>query len=154
MKQEQFIRITKEFTFEAAHALDFYQGKCRNIHGHSYELEVTILGIPSKENIHSKGMVMDFGDLKNIVKEHVIDKLDHRLILHKNSPKLAQKGLEQEELLLLDLQPTCENMVIYIVEQIQKFLPSSVSLYSVLLRETRTSYAEWCATDQHPGGIL
>ena len=63
------IRVTKSFTFEMAHALWNYDGPCRNIHGHSYELLVTISGHPiTDENSPKLGMVMDFGDLKKIVR--------------------------------------------------------------------------------------
>ena len=64
------IRITKEFSFETGHALYGYDGKCRNVHGHSYHLSVTVIGNPITDSSHVKlGMVIDFGDLKKIVKE-------------------------------------------------------------------------------------
>ena len=62
------IRLTKEFSFEMAHALAGYDGPCREIHGHSYKLFVTVRGIPEQNpNSPKFGMVMDFGDLKRIV---------------------------------------------------------------------------------------
>ena len=62
------IRITKRFHFEMAHTLFEYDGLCRNIHGHSYYLEVTVTGEPRNEPGHPKdGMVIDFGELKNLV---------------------------------------------------------------------------------------
>ena len=67
------ISITKKFEFEAAHKLPNHSGKCRNLHGHSYKLEVTV----SSNKLNGQGMVMDFGDLKAIVKKHVLDKFDH-----------------------------------------------------------------------------
>ena len=81
------IRITKSFNFETAHALYGYDGKCKNIHGHSYKLYVTVIGIPISEPNHVKyGMVIDFGDLKKIVREEVVDVFDHATIFNKNSP--------------------------------------------------------------------
>ena len=63
------IRLTKIFHFDTGHALAGYDGKCRNVHGHSYTLEVTVAGEPIQDPNHVKfGMVIDFGDLKNIVK--------------------------------------------------------------------------------------
>ena len=63
------IRITKEFDFEAAHALDGYNGKCKDIHGHSYHLKLTFIGSPkSNLRLSDCGMVVDFGDIKKIVK--------------------------------------------------------------------------------------
>ena len=81
------IRITKEFKFEMAHALHGYDGLCKNIHGHSYKLWVTVKGKVRNENGHVKdGMIMDFSALKEIVKSEIIDKYDHSLVLNANSP--------------------------------------------------------------------
>ena len=80
------IRITKNFRFEAAHALYGYNGKCKNIHGHNYKLFVTIIGIPISEPTNVKyGMVMEFDDLKKIVKSEIIEEFDHSVIFNKNS---------------------------------------------------------------------
>ena len=80
------IRLTKIFNFEAAHALMNYDGPCKNIHGHSYKLEVTIIGRPVKDESSPKdGMVMDFGDLKEIIKKSIIEQFDHSLILNKKT---------------------------------------------------------------------
>ena len=69
------VRITKQFTFETGHALYGYDGKCRNVHGHSYKLSVTVIGLPISDPEHVKqGMVMDFGDLKTIVNKEIVDK--------------------------------------------------------------------------------
>ena len=63
------IRITKQFNFETGHALYGYDGKCTNVHGHSYKLSVTVIGKPIEDTCNVKyGMVIDFGDLKKIVK--------------------------------------------------------------------------------------
>ena len=72
------IRLTKEFSFEAAHALDGYDGPCREIHGHSYRLFVTVKGRPSTTEGDPKcGMVLDFGVLKRIVHEEIVARFDH-----------------------------------------------------------------------------
>ena len=69
------IRITKQFNFEAGHALYGYDGKCKNVHGHSYKLSVTVSGEPITDNTNVKfGMVIDFSDLKKIVKEEIVTK--------------------------------------------------------------------------------
>ena len=71
------IRITKEFTIEMAHALHNYDGKCANIHGHSYQLAITLIGEPISDDKNPKlGMVMDFSVLKKIVNEEVISEFD------------------------------------------------------------------------------
>lgn len=143
------IRITKEFNFEMAHALYGYDGPCKNIHGHSYRLSVTVKGQPIKDPQHIKqGMVMDFNELKAIVKP-IIDKLDHATILNSDSPhkKLAVENLLFGKLVLVNYQPTCENMLIDIAQQIKKQLPVDVELNHLKLKETETSYAEWFAED-------
>ena len=145
------IRITKQFSFETAHALHGYDGKCKNIHGHSYKLFVTVLGTPILDPLDPKyGMVTDFGDLKNIVKEEIVDVFDHATIFNKNTPhldlgeQLIQLG---HHILLLDYQPTTEMMVIDFAQKISKRLPENIQLHSLKLRETESSFAEWYASD-------
>lgn len=147
------IRLTKRYTFETGHALYGYDGKCRNIHGHGYKLFVTIIGEPIQDNTHVKhGMVMDFGDLKKIVKTEIVDEYDHAIVLNKNSPhkelgeKLKEKG---HHVILADFQPTSEMLVIHFAKIIQKRLPENVELFSVKLQETETSFAEWYASDNN-----
>ena len=145
------IRLTKEFSFESAHALDGYDGLCREIHGHSYRLFVTIKGEPvSEEGDPKLGMVMDFGDLKRIVNSEVVDRLDHSFVLRdssQNTELLNALGNKFNKIVLVDYQPTCENMLADFAERLQKALPVGVELHSLRLHETATSYAEWYASD-------
>ncbi|NER14287.1 6-carboxytetrahydropterin synthase QueD [Leptobacterium flavescens] len=145
------IRITKQFSFETGHALYGYDGKCRNVHGHSYKLSVTVIGTPIADTSNVKyGMVIDFGDLKKIVKEEVVDKFDHATVFNKNTPHIElARELENRghNVILADYQPTSENMVIDFAEKIKSRLPDTISLYSLRLQETETSYAEWFASD-------
>jgi len=145
------IRVTKQFTFETGHALYGYDGKCRNIHGHSYKLSVTVIGKPISESSHVKyGMVIDFGDLKKIVKEEVVDPFDHATVFDKNTPHVdLARTLEDQghKVILANYQPTCENMVNDFAGRIIKRLPTGVTLYSLKLRETETAFAEWYASD-------
>ena len=145
------IRVTKSFNFETAHALYGYDGKCKNIHGHSYKLFVTVKGTPIQDKSNPKfGMVIDFGDIKKIVKEEVVDKFDHAILLNVNSPhkELGENLLtEGHKVIFTDYQPSCENMLIDMVHLIRPRLNSSVELQSIRLHETETSYAEWLAED-------
>jgi len=145
----QTIRITKEFKFEMAHALKGYDGLCRNIHGHSYELLVTIAGKPVTDTNSVKlGMVMDFGDLKKIVRKSIIDEFDHALVLSRASANDFAPDVEMfGRTILVDYQPTSENMLIDFVSRLKNQLPANVKLHHLLLRETVTSYAEWFAED-------
>lgn len=142
------IRITKEFKFEMAHALYGYDGPCKNIHGHSYVLKVCVLGEVMQDDAHVKnGMVMDFGDLKRIVKSSIVDELDHALVLNNAAPKTDLSQFDK--VVYLPYQPTSENMVLDFVERIQKKLPPRVRLQSVRLYETATAYAEWNLVDNN-----
>jgi len=144
------IRITKEFSFEMAHALWNYDGPCRNVHGHSYRLFVTLSGIPSEELQDPKnGMVIDFTDLKNIVKKEIINVFDHALTVSGNydSEKLEVFKTMFGNTVVTEYQPTCENLVADFASRIKKQLPGNVTLHSLKLYETATSFAEWHASD-------
>ena len=131
-----------------AHALFGYDGLCKNIHGHSYRLWVTIIGKVLEEENHVKnGMVLDFSLLKKIVKPEIVDKYDHSLVLDANSPHANIDFSAFEKVFLLPYQPTSENLVYDFVKVIKEKLPKNVSLHKVTLSETANSYAEWCADD-------
>ena len=131
-----------------AHALFGYDGLCKNIHGHSYRLWVTIIGNVLEEDNHVKnGMVLDFSLLKKIVKPEIVDKYDHSLVLNANSPHANIDFSAFEKVFLLPYQPTSENLVYDFVQVIKEKLPKNVDLHKVILSETANSYAEWCADD-------
>jgi 6-pyruvoyltetrahydropterin/6-carboxytetrahydropterin synthase len=145
------IRITKEFSFETGHALYGYDGKCKNVHGHSYKLSVTVIGVPISDRSNVKfGMVIDFSDLKKIVKEEIVDHFDHATVFNETTPhielanELKSRG---HHVILVDYQPTSENMVIDFAQKIKKRLPTSIQLHSLKLQETDTSFAQWFASD-------
>ncbi|MGB2387115.1 MAG: 6-pyruvoyl trahydropterin synthase family protein [Flavobacteriaceae bacterium] len=145
------IRITKQFSFETGHALYGYDGKCKNVHGHSYRLDVTVIGSPITDSSNVKyGMVIDFSDLKKIAKEEIVDVFDHATVFNKNTPhvelarELKSRG---HNVLLVDYQPTSEMMVIDFAEKIKSRLPENIKLHSLKLQETATSFAEWYASD-------
>ena len=145
------IRITKQFSFETGHALYGYDGKCKNVHGHSYKLSVTVSGTPISDNTNVKfGMVIDFGDLKKIVNEEIVDVFDHATVFNKNTPHVElAKELQARDhhVILVDYQPTSEMMVIDFADKIKKRLPINIKLYSIKLQETDTSFAEWFASE-------
>lgn len=141
------IRLTKEFSFESAHTLWGYDGKCREIHGHSYRLFVTIKGEPISDEQNPKlGMVMDFGELKSIVAREITDRLDHSFVMRRTeqAEALAEAMSSQfTNVVLVDYQPTCENMLIDFAARLKAALPKGITLHSLRLHETATSYAEW-----------
>jgi 6-pyruvoyltetrahydropterin/6-carboxytetrahydropterin synthase len=145
------IRITKQFSFETGHALYGYDGKCKNVHGHSYKLSVTVIGNPITDTSNVKyGMVIDFSDLKKIVKEEIVDLFDHATVFNQNTPhvelanELSSRG---HHVILVDYQPTSENMVVDFAQKIINRLPKQIHLHSLKLQETESSFAEWFAAD-------
>jgi len=144
------IRVTKEFPFEMAHVLLNYDGPCKNVHGHSYRLFVTLSGFPVNNQDNPKnGMVIDFSDLKNIVKKYIVNIFDHSVVLSDMIDK-EKAGMFSKmfgNTVLVSYQPTCENLVADFAERISPHLPSGVKLHSLKLYETATSFAEWYASD-------
>lgn len=133
-----------------AHALWNYDGPCRNIHGHSYQLFVTVIGITgSDQNSPKLGMVVDFSDLKKIVKKNIVDVFDHSVVISSKASQPEIERVEQmfEKFYVFDYQPTCENLVTDMAQRLIEFLPKNVSLFSLKLVETATSWAEWFASD-------
>jgi 6-pyruvoyltetrahydropterin/6-carboxytetrahydropterin synthase len=144
------IRVTKEFNFEMAHALWNYDGPCKNIHGHSYKLFVTVIGETIDNQDNTKlGMVIDFSDLKVVVKQYVVDYFDHSVVVSSRAGKPEIKNVEQmfDKYYIVDYQPTCENLVTHMASLIKDKLPDQIELFSLRLVETATSFAEWFASD-------
>ncbi len=129
-----------------AHALYGYDGSCRNIHGHSYLLEVSISGIPLDDDKSPKnGMLMDFKDLKRIVSDNIVSVFDHALVLNGNSPHKEINGLHEnfEKVVFTKYQPTCENLLLDFCDRLSGCFSGSIRLHSVKLHETLNSSAEW-----------
>ena len=145
-----YIRLTRQFTFETAHALLNYDGPCKNIHGHSYKLQVTIIGQPITDVTDPKfGMVLDFGDLKKVVNTFIVEPLDHALILRNGTSPELLTLLQQlnHKMVLTPYQPTCEHMLIDFKDKLRNKLPATIKLHSLKLWETENSFAEWHASD-------
>jgi 6-pyruvoyltetrahydropterin/6-carboxytetrahydropterin synthase len=144
------IRVTKEFGFEMAHVLWNYDGPCRNVHGHSYRLFVTLIGHPVNDKENPKnGMVIDFSDLKRIVKKEIVNVFDHAVVVNNRYDKEKTEAFMKlfGNTVLVDYQPTCENLIADFAERIISQLPSGMKLHCLKLYETATSYAEWFASD-------
>ena len=135
------IRVTKEFTFEMAHALWNYDGPCRNVHGHSYRLFVTLSGVPvDGEGNPKNGMVIDFTDLKSIVKKEIVNVFDHAIVVSRRFDKENMEMFTKMfgNTVLVDYQPTCENLVSDFAGKITRRLPPGIKLHSLKLYETAT----------------
>jgi len=144
------IRVTREFTFEMAHVLLNYDGPCKNVHGHSYRLFVTLSGVPVKDSVNPKnGMVIDFSDLKNIVQEKIINRFDHSVVISSDFDR-EKMGMTEKifgNTVIVDYQPTCENLVADFAGRLINEIPPGIKLHSLRLCETAKSYAEWFAED-------
>jgi 6-pyruvoyltetrahydropterin/6-carboxytetrahydropterin synthase len=109
--------VTKKFSFDSAHKLLNYKGKCQFLHGHTYFLYVTVQGQIDKKS----GLVLDFKILKNIVEKKVLDVLDHKYL---------------NEIIK---QPTAENIAVWVWKHLEKEL----NLYKIEIWETPDSYVEY-----------
>lgn len=114
------MKLTKVFTFDAAHFLTRYHGKCEALHGHTYRLEVTVEG-----PVNEDGMVMDFLELKTLVKSRVLSRVDHQNL---------NDHFEN---------PSAELVAVWIWDQLNDGLPEGVRLSAVKLFETAESFVEY-----------
>ena len=127
------LTLVKKFDFEAAHRLPNYQGDCSRVHGHSYKLEIGISGPVDLDS----GMIMDFKDLKTLVKERIIDKMDHYYLNNITGDSRFPS-----------VNPTAEHIVWWIVDVLSVALAAidpSLELALVKLWETSGSRCEWVA---------
>lgn len=143
------MKITKEITFDSAHMLSDYQGKCNNLHGHTYKLQLTIEGkTDSKTN-----MVLDFNIVKDILNQVVMSNFDHAIIF--SAPEFREESenellewarkYDKRHIVLYKGKSTCENMAPIIRDATQGFLKNHGYKnfeVSVKLWETPISFAE------------
>jgi len=99
-------RVTREIDFCYGHRLLNYDGKCRYLHGHNGRAVIVI----ESEQLDSRGMVLDFSDIKRVVSQWIDEKLDHRMILHRQDPAVEMLTQLGEPLFLVDTNPTAENI--------------------------------------------
>lgn len=144
------ITATKQFTFDCAHMLSGHEGACKNLHGHTYQLFVTVVRDSDPLITHgpSDGMVTDFKELKEIINDLIIDKFDHAFVAWRNGndAERALLTLAKHHLLKvveLDFRPTAENMSLFFGTIIHTALPKGLRVSTIKLYETPTSFAEF-----------
>ena len=158
------ISVTKIMHTETGHRLtDYPDGRCQHVHGHSYKWEVTV----SAPELDSRGMVVDFSDLKQVMKE-VIDPLDHAFVMHSQDPLVLKHGCagvkklltstagNMPRLFITTFNPTAENMLNDIAKNLVCGLEEfGITLEHIKLWETVNSFAEWNNTgdSQYEGTI-
>lgn len=146
------IRVSKEFHFEMSHALLNYDGPCKNIHGHSYKLIVTLIGEPLMDNKDPKnGMLIDFVELKKLINALLVEHFDHAFLVNRQADISSFYTTKEmfDKMLVLDYQPTCENILLDIVSRLKKGFPENLQIHNIRLYETASSYAEWFASDNN-----
>jgi len=144
------LRLTRVFSFDMAHVLLNYHGKCKNIHGHTYKLEVTVKGAPCNDDASPrKGMLIDFSDFKKLIEDEIITVWDHALMIHQDSDPVLLCALKNnyEKIIPVPFQPTTENMICELAAIIKGILPVHLQLFSLRLYETEKSFAEWYASE-------
>ena len=138
------IQLTKIFHFETAHAIHGYEGACKHIHGHSYELHVTVRARENNSHyIPAPGFIIDFKEIKKLVQSYIIEPFDHRLLLSSAYLAMHPNITHQENLIVWEVEPTAENLLLYIADILNKQFPGPVKLSRLKLFETKDSYAEW-----------
>ncbi|MDP1843971.1 MAG: 6-carboxytetrahydropterin synthase [Sediminibacterium sp.] len=138
------LQVTKIFRFETAHAIHGYNGHCKNIHGHSYVLHVTVgADIGDIKYLPKPGFIIDFKDLKKWVNEIIIHEFDHCLILSTDFIKEHPNTVNSENLIVWEMEPTAENILLYIRNKLQEAIPANILLRKLIIFETNDSYAEW-----------
>jgi len=127
-----------------AHAIHGYFGACKNIHGHSYELHVTLCTSENTDQyIPAPGFIVDFKDIKKIVHNSIVQQLDHKLVLSTAYLKEYPNFIEQENLVEWQMEPSAENILLYSVSILKDNLPFNTKLVHLKLHETLDSFAEW-----------
>ena len=138
------LQITKIFQFEMAHAIHNYQGSCGTIHGHTYQLHVTVTArLPVSGYLHQPPFIMDFKELKQLVQLSVLDQLEHGTIISEDYLKENSRLGHFSHLIIWKAEPTAENILLFISDALQKQLPENILLKKLKIFETAGSYAEW-----------
>lgn len=141
--------ITRKLEFDAGHRISTHNSQCRHLHGHRYVLEITLSGdIISDQGVAEQGMVMDFSEVKRIAKSVLVDKWDHAFLVYSGDVRVVQflQSLEDHKTIMLDVQPTAENLVLIAFEILdeayQDTYGNHLQLEQVRLFETPNCWAD------------
>jgi 6-pyruvoyltetrahydropterin/6-carboxytetrahydropterin synthase len=129
-------RVTKEIHFCYGHRLLNYDGKCRNLHGHNGKAVVTL----ETDRLDALGMVVDFTEVKRVVGKWIDDTLDHKMLLHKDDPVLAELVKRGEPVVTMDVNPTAESIAKVIYDHAAT---AGLPVVEVVLWETDNSFATY-----------
>lgn len=144
------VSVCKIFTFDSAHQLIGHRGKCANVHGHTYKLEVVLkAALITETGASDEGFLMDFSQLKAIVNEKIIDHLDHAFLAAGNEPVLKSLRESGSKIAQLGFRTTAENLAAYICWRLREH---GLPVFTVKLWETGSAWAEVAAADISPEG--
>jgi 6-pyruvoyltetrahydropterin/6-carboxytetrahydropterin synthase len=136
------IECTRRIEFDAGHRVIGHQHKCKYLHGHRYVLEITAMST----ELNELGMVVDFGELKNIIKDWIDENLDHNVILHQDDEALGSLIASQtgQNIYYLKSNPTAENIALHLKSDIipKLFTKNSFNIVRLKLFETPNSFVE------------
>lgn len=132
------MKVSKEFRWEMAHRLPFHEGRCKNLHGHSYKALIQFEGALDKN-----GMLIDFYDVYKLVNP-IIDEMDHSIICDKNDRELIEIAKKiNDRVVIIDFPSTAENICIYLLNRIlNQNLPANLKSVTARVYETLDSFAE------------
>lgn len=140
------LEITKTIEWDMAHRVPNHNSKCKNLHGHRYRLEVSVQGeIISTSGASDEGMVVDFHDLKVLLKKHIADALDHVCMYYEHDELLRNFFEENKDKLTamkVPFIPTAENTLLWCYERLKSHLPSHLTITQCKLYETPNSWAQ------------
>lgn len=146
--------ITRKFEFDAGHRISTHQSQCRNLHGHRYVLEVTISGnIITDTEVPEQGMVMDFADVKRIIRESLVDQWDHAFLVYVGDIRVLEflQSMDDHKTVVLEVQPTAENLALIAFDRLHRIFQSKyagkLELEHVRLFETPNCWADVNKTD-------
>ncbi|MFK7826920.1 MAG: 6-pyruvoyl tetrahydropterin synthase family protein [Oligoflexales bacterium] len=139
--------VTKIIEWDMGHRVPNHKNKCRHPHGHRYRLEVSMRGaINQEKGSSSEGMVLDFGDIKELMRIHIHDRLDHCFMIYAEDSLLAPFAKEHADDLmyvLVPFIPTVENIAIWCYEQLTPHVPKGLIISHIRLYETPNSWADF-----------
>jgi len=143
------LTITRKLEFDAGHRIPDHKSQCRNLHGHRYTLEITLVGaVINEEGSSDNGMIMDFSDVKALAKQHLVDVWDHAFIVYKNDATVRDflATLPNHKTVVIEQIPTVENLAqsAFAILKVayQDRYGTGLRLHKLVLHETPNCWAE------------
>ncbi len=143
------LTITRKLEFDAGHRIPDHKSQCRNLHGHRYTVEITLVGnVIEEEGSSDNGMIMDFSDVKALAKQHLIDVWDHAFLVYRKDETVRQflESLPDHKTVIIERIPTVENLAQTAFDILQAVYNdrygTGLHLHKLVLHETPNCWAE------------